>query len=387
MSRTGRRYSRIWQGFAIIIALSAKPILAAHATVPAVKATKAKHSLLVDIEKAGDHFVVAGERGHILISSDAGASWQQSDVPVSQMLNSVSFVDANYGWAAGYDGHILNTTDGGKAWEIQRNGLNVQAEVNAKSLQFYRQEVADLKKRMESTKISASEILNLKDALDEAQWQLDSAKEKIESPVVTSPLLDIWFSDRNNGWAVGAFGTLLRTTDGGINWLDISGRIDNEMGYHLNAVTGLADGSIVVAGESGFITFTQDDGKTWKVADLGYEGTIFALKVNPLGTEIVATGLRGKTFIAKGDWMDWSDITPDVGFSLAGVEYIDDGKFLLVGAGGTLALTKDGGVTYSYKTLVSRASISTAAYQGNNQFILVGQGGIRLTSLTADTVK
>jgi photosystem II stability/assembly factor-like uncharacterized protein len=48
-------------------------------------------------------------------------------------------------------------------------------------------------------------------------------------------LRDIAFSDENNGWIVGARGTLARTTDGGMSWELISG-MTYDMGEY-----GLAD--------------------------------------------------------------------------------------------------------------------------------------------------
>ena len=40
-------------------------------------------SLLLDGQVAGDHIVVVGERGHILLSEDQGRTWQQQAVPTS----------------------------------------------------------------------------------------------------------------------------------------------------------------------------------------------------------------------------------------------------------------------------------------------------------------
>lgn len=366
-----------------LLMLSVSQVSISEAPIPAVMATKASQSLLIDITRAGDNYVVVGERGHVLVSQDQGESWQQSTVPVNVMLNSVHFVDDSTGFAAGYDGHIVKTTDSGKSWTIVRNGLNAQAEMNAKAFQVAKQKVSELDDQLATPELPSSDELMLKEALDEAQWQLDSAKDKLDNAVVASPLLDIWFSDRDNGWAVGAFGTVLKTSDGGATWVDHRAYVPNEMEFHLNAVSGLANGAVVIAGEAGFVIVSTDQGETFTPADLGYEGTVFDLKSSPSGHQLVATGLRGKTFVAGNDLFNWSDITPEVGFSLAGVIFMTDDQFLLVGHGGTLALSGDNGASYQYKTLASRVSISTAAYSGlDKTFFLVGQGGIHRTMLT-----
>lgn len=384
MTRTFWKVNFLRHGFASLFTLFSSMALASFDPLPAQHAVKASSSLLIDIEKLDNAYVAVGERGHVLRSEDNGKTWVQSDVPVRVMLNAVSFVDNDTGWAVGYDGHVVKTEDGGKTWVLKRNGLSAQAEANAKALQFYRQEVDRLTTLIASGTLTPEELLTAKDELDEADWQLGSAKDKTENAPIANPLLDVWFSDANNGWIVGAFGTLLKTTDGGASWQDVSQDLDNEMGYHLNAVMGLAEGSVVVTGEAGYLTYSKDGGSTWELADLGYDGTLFALSANPEGTAIVTTGLRGKTFISLGDLSQWTNISPDVGFSLAGVNFYENDQFLLVGHGGTLAHSNDLGESYSYKTLINRTSISTAVNTEEQAFILVGQGGIQHTSLKTE---
>ncbi|MCT6967273.1 WD40/YVTN/BNR-like repeat-containing protein, partial [Salmonella enterica] len=56
-----------------------------------------------------------------------------------------------------------------------------------------------------------------------------------------APLLDVWFNDANHGLAVGAYGALIETTDGGKTWEDVSERLDNEDQFHLNAIAEIKD--------------------------------------------------------------------------------------------------------------------------------------------------
>ena len=51
-----------------------------------------------------------------------------------------------------------------------------------------------------------------------------------------NPLLDVWFDDDKSGFVVGAFGLILRTTDGGTSWEPWLHAIDNPKGLHLYAV-------------------------------------------------------------------------------------------------------------------------------------------------------
>src|SRR5688572_33454441 len=72
------------------------------ANKPAAIEPLAANSLLLDLAVAGARLVAVGERGHVLLSDDQGATWRQAtSVPTRVMLTSVYFVDGQYGWAVG----------------------------------------------------------------------------------------------------------------------------------------------------------------------------------------------------------------------------------------------------------------------------------------------
>src|SRR5262245_5090243 len=64
------------------------------ANKPAEQAPLAATSLLLDLAVAGDRYVAVGERGHVLLSDDHGATWRQAkSVPTRVMLTAVFFAD------------------------------------------------------------------------------------------------------------------------------------------------------------------------------------------------------------------------------------------------------------------------------------------------------
>ena len=65
---------------------------------------------------AGSRLVVVGERGHVLLSDDNGASWAQASVPVRVLLTAVHMRGERTGWAVGHDATILRTRDDGETW-------------------------------------------------------------------------------------------------------------------------------------------------------------------------------------------------------------------------------------------------------------------------------
>jgi photosystem II stability/assembly factor-like uncharacterized protein len=68
---------------------------------PASKSPLAAAALLNGLAVAGPRIVAVGQRGHILWSDDAGAHWQQAEVPVSADLTAVCFPSPPAGLGGG----------------------------------------------------------------------------------------------------------------------------------------------------------------------------------------------------------------------------------------------------------------------------------------------
>ena len=203
--------------------------------VPAMPAPEAHMDRLLDITVAGDRAVAIGHHGVILTSED-GKTWAQSDSPVSTMLTKVMFSDENNGWVLGYDATIMKTTDGGLSW----------------SLKHY-----DLKAR---------------------------------------PLFDMLFLDPKNAIAIGGYGTQLVTTDGGESWREIKNEL-TDVGMHLNEIVRLGDNSLFIAGERGLLARSTDEAETWQMLESPYKGSFFGgMTWGPTG--VMLYGMRGNVFLA-----------------------------------------------------------------------------------------
>lgn len=203
---------------------------------PAIMAPRAATSLLLDVTRAGDHWVAAGQRGNILLSTD-GRQWQQVAVPVDATLTRLRFLDAQRGWAVGYDGTVLATTDGGRSWSLT---------------QF------------------------------DAGW--------------AKPYFDILFFDADHGLLAGANGALLTTADGGKTWTPVTTDALEDQPNLYNLVP-LGDGSLLLTGERGFLARSTDRGASWQRLQSPYTGSFFGtIAIGERGALIF--GLRGNTFYA-----------------------------------------------------------------------------------------
>jgi photosystem II stability/assembly factor-like uncharacterized protein len=283
-----------------------------------VMAPLADRSLILDAVALDDRLVAAGERGHILVSTDDGVTWRQVEAPTRAMLTAVAFADDRVGVAVGHDAVILRTTDGGDSWEMV---------------------------------YSAPE--------DEA------------------PLFDVWFADADNGVAIGAYGSHLRTIDGGLTWeFEPIGDTD----WHLHQIARADDGRLFMAAEAGMVYRSDDGGASWIELPSPYEGSYFG--VLPLdGDTVLLFGLRGHLYRSEDAGETWVELdTGTVAMLTDGVR-LSDGTIVIVGLGGTVLVSTDGGQSFSYSQQEGRRGISAVAETTDGRLVLVGEFGVRSATL------
>ena len=83
----------------------------------------------------------------------------------------------------------------------------------------------------------------------------------------TNALHDVYFFDATQGVAVGEQGLILRTTDGGAGWQDVtSGVTDTLRSVSFSGVNGIS------AGDSQTILYSTDAGASWQISQSGFFG-------------------------------------------------------------------------------------------------------------------
>src|SRR5690606_40556522 len=130
-------------------------------------------------------------------------------------LTAVTFADENNGWAVGHDAVILHTADGGETWTLQNF-----------------------------------------------------------EPELEKPFLDVLFLDAQRGLAIGAYGLFYSTADGGQTWSEVETPI-REDEWHFNAITRLNNGTLLIAGETGTLAMSTDEGLTWTALESPYDSSLF----------------------------------------------------------------------------------------------------------------
>ncbi len=341
---------------------------------PARNTDLAPQSLLNDATRIGDRIVAIGERGHVIYSDDEGASWNQADVPVSVTLTAIDFGTDQHGWAVGHSGAVLHSSDAGESWQLQLDGLQAGRLI----IETKQEQIADMEAQIEQA--PEEDVADLEWALDDLYFALENTEADLEVGPV-NPFLDVWFEDAQHGFVVGAYGMIFRTLDGGQSWQDWSAKLDNSWNLHYNAITRVAGDALVIAGESGQIHVSEDNGDTWEKRESPYSGSLFGVSGTGTEDEMLVYGLRGNTLLSGDLGQSWK-IVPNKGdATLNSAALADDGRITLVGNGGAVLVSNDRGESFEARFRSDRDGIMAAVPLAEGNLLLVGEGGVKLTDL------
>lgn len=340
---------------------------------PSVKTMRTHESLMLDITSMNNKLVAVGSYGHIIMSTNHGQTWQQANVPVTTTLTSVYFATENLGWVAGHDGLILHTQDGGKNWAKQFDGYRANQEIVA-SLEVAFKNAQEQLEKLEAQG-NAEAIAEAEEELENLEFSLEDARYDYETGS-TKPFLDLWFHNANQGYAVGAYGMLFYTENGGKAWQNISSRLPNPDNYHLNSITYLGDDKLIIAGERGTLFFSADFGATWELLDSPYDGSLFGVLAH--NQQQYLFGLRGNLYRSNDFGQRWQAIELDTRQGLIGGLSLENKSILVGNAGVIIELDNQGSSTLH--TIEGSKSFSAIIQAADGNFIAVGEAGImRLT--------
>ena len=352
------RTAAVCASLALALAGAAKAPAAGFVDVldtPARITPLATTSLMQAVTRAGDKLVAVGQRGHILVSADGGASWKQAPVPVSSDLTAVSFADANAGWAVGHDGVVLATSDAGATWRVQLDGRKANELV-----------LAAAKRRSDAEPASAE----AKRLVAEAERFVEQGADK--------PLLDVHFTDANNGYAVGAYNLVFRTRDGGRSWESLFDRTDNPKLQNLHAIRPAA-GDLYIAGEGGLVMKLDPATQRFRALETGYAGSFFGITGG--GSSVLAFGLRGNVYRSEDAGRTWTKVDAGLPAAVVASARTSRNAVVLADVGGRVVATEDGGRTFRQVALQRPMPVTSIAEAGEDRFAVTGPRGVAVTSI------
>jgi photosystem II stability/assembly factor-like uncharacterized protein len=301
---------------------------------------------------AGERLVAVGSRGLIAVSTDRGSTWKQARVPVQSDLLAVYFPAPQTGWAVGHDGVVLRSDDGGDTWVKQLDGRSAADTF----LNTYRA-------RADRGDPAAKQALK----------QLD---QNFKVPGAL-PYLDVWFKDVEQGYAVGSFGMLAATTDGGKTWVPWLDRIDNDQFLNLNCIHGIGD-DVFIAGERGQVFKLDPNNRRFLSTPTGYAGSFFGIAGD--SRTVLVFGLRGVAYRSRDRGSLWEAVRmPSEATISAGIAR--DSGFVLVNSTGQILTGDSEARQFSLNELPQHLRLTGVASLTQHSVLVTGQTGIAVESL------
>lgn len=303
---------------------------------------------------AGHRIVAVGLRGLVIFSDDDGKSWRQARVPVQTDLVAVQFVTPTQGWASGHDAVILHTEDAGATWIKQFDNRLAAVVLPA----YYQKKVG-------SGDTSMTPYLK--------QIELNTQGD------TSLPFLSIYFRDLQHGFAVGSFGMIVATLDGGKHWLPWLDHIDNKSFLNLNAIRKIGN-DLIIVGEQGGVYRYDMQADSFIAVSVPYRGSFFDI----VGGRnfLLAFGLRGTAYRSEDSGVSWRQVDTSVTDSLvAGALLGNGGTIVLVTSSGGLIVSADEGLTFRPRKALHPMLFTTVSALGTDRVVLAGLQGIDAESL------
>jgi photosystem II stability/assembly factor-like uncharacterized protein len=246
-------------------------------------------------------------------------------------------------------------------------------------------------------------------------------------------LLGVAYADQNTAIAVGDYGTIIRTANGGSSWTSLSSQLPQPSTLWLTGVAfstsangvavgrraGPVDQSVIfrttdggvtwvqrstpwnkaleaiafgeskigfAVGDGGIILRTTDDGATWTRSESSVTasrlnavhafGTNFATAVGD-GTTILQTSDGGNSWVQQKVWLN---------NRLLGVWFLNVKIGLIVGEGGTMLRTSDGGDSWLLQTSTTTNSLYAVCFSDPDKGVVVGDHGTILRTVADDLI-
>ena len=224
-----------------------------------------------------------------------------------QALFAIAFED-DTGVAVGAGGQILHSADAGKSWRAASSVPTDKALLG----------VAAGSGR--AIAVGQSGVVLVRDAKGAWQPGTSGTEER---------LFAVDFNADGVAAAVGAFGKIMRSADGGGTWTSVApswaeGYTDQGLEPHLYDVAVAPDGAITCVGEFGLVLRSGDGGQSWSVLHKG-DASLFALDMTNTGVGY-AVGQGGAILRTTDGGATWNDVPSGSTANLLGVSAAADGR-------------------------------------------------------------
>ena len=159
-------------------------------------------------------------------------------------------------------------------------------------------------------------------------------------------LNDCAYIDGATGYAVGAMGIVLRTSNRGVSWTTISSGVTS----NLNRIVFVTRDSAWIFGDNGVVLWSINGGLTWRAQTSGTTKALYdAAFIDHFSG--FAVGANGTILRTNNAGVNWTTLISGVTTDLHGVSFGDLNHGWVVGFAGTVLNTIDNGASWTSHTI------------------------------------
>ena len=341
--------------------------------------------------------VFGSMHGEMFISTDGGYTWNfrgeivkpdsaQFDCEFTRIV--FSDRDPKTGYACitylfslnKSNGGLYQTTDGGWNWKqiafpdtsiwalaCRGYGQTDEIFIGGYSEDFY---VVD------SSKVPGAGIVRRSQDGGKTWWSYDPTMDWfLRDPKSNANINSVWFASPDTGFAVGQYGVIMRTVNGGVDWSTF-----------FNPGKENLTGAVFFDRQKGFISAASGD--IFKTTNGGAViNKIYSDSKNPLysicyspNKNLYSCGANGVIVKSVNDGTSWQKLTSNVTKKLNSVYFIDDNTGWAVGELGTIIYTTDAGNTWLTKSSNTNFNLNSVYFTNTSNGFIVGDSATLLKS-------
>lgn len=340
---------------------------------------------------AGGNFT----QGKVNKTTNGGINWIDINTSFNSEIYSLFFINPNTGWA-GFTGKIAKTTNGGVNWYTVTGLSGNFVSINfLDTLNGFAGKQSGVTYRTTNggdnwftTSLSGRSIFFINQYTGwitgsaSVYKTTDAGHNWLQYNCQTNEQLNsISFGNAETGWTVGLYGTIQKTTDGGITWhngLEGFSILNFGDANFVNENTGyIVGGLLSIPNPFGFIYKTTNSGNSWNEIysfSVYFEGIDFInLSTGWVcGTDFESNEYEVSIFKTTDSGTTWDQQYTNLGGESVNVDFIDQNTGFVVSRSvnsffvGTVFKTTNGGVNWSQFSLGLNTSIMDSYFLDSN---------------------
>jgi photosystem II stability/assembly factor-like uncharacterized protein len=269
----------------------------------------------------------------LLCFQSVHADWTKKKLTILSWLHSVYFINEQKGWIVGSKGTFLYTVDAGKTWLKKKNFtsdtiLDVHFSDTKNGWLLCERDVYNLRGQAPSYLLKTSDS---GEKWDKIEFSEGTGKERLSR---------FFFDKYDKGWAIGEAGSIFKMQADNQTWkkVDSPSRFVMLDGFFHDNQNGF------VIGAGGTVLFTEDGGENWNQTNLPANAKNRLNAIFFLNQEQGwITGSEGKIFTTANGGKIWREQKSNVTSNLTDIWFINASEGFAIGEDGTVLQTQSGG--------------------------------------------